>query len=119
MNDLELAAIVIALVGVVRSRRVPGSGAFEPALDGTAVPLVAAVAGGVVGLLYHPAPPWPAAAHGVAVGLVGVGAMTTLKYAGDKVGTAVGRAVSLARPKNGMAKAHGDEAEGVGSAPSP
>ena len=117
MNDLELAALVIALVGVVRSRRVPGADAFEPALDGNAVPLVAAVAGAVVGLLYHPASPWLAAAHGVAVGLVGVGAMTALKYVGDKVGTAVGRAVALAGPRNGMAKAHGDEAKGGGSAP--
>ncbi len=107
MNDLELAALVIALVGVFRTHRVPGTDAFKPRLDGNAVPLVAALLGGVLSLLYYPAPPLLAVAHGVAIGLVGVGAMTALKYVGDKVGTALGRAVSLARPKNGEARAHG------------
>jgi hypothetical protein len=45
MNDLELAALVIALVGVLRARHVPGGDAFEPRLDGNAVPLVAALLG--------------------------------------------------------------------------
>lgn len=117
MNDLELAAIVIALVGVFRARRVPGADAFEPALDGNAVPLVAALVGGVLSLLYYPAPPLLAIAHGVALGLVGVGVMTALKYVGDKVGTALGRAVALARPKNGTVKAHGNDAKGGEGAP--
>ena len=112
MNDLELAALVIALVGVLRARRVPGGEAFEPRLDGNAVPLVAALLGGVLSLLYYPAPPLLAVAHGVAIGLVGVGAMTALKYVGDKVGTAFGRAVALARPKNGTVMTHGDETKG-------
>ncbi|MCU0687379.1 MAG: hypothetical protein MUF34_34890 [Polyangiaceae bacterium] len=116
MNDLELAAIVIALVGVVRARNAAGE-PYLPALDGNAVPLVAAIFGAVVSLLSVAAPPLLAMAHGVAIGLVAVGTMTALKYVGDKVGTALGRAVALARPKNGTVKAHGDEVKGGEGAP--
>ena len=112
MNDVQLAAIVIALVGVLRTRSATAGEASPPGLDGNAVPLVAAVVGGVLSLLYHPEPPWFAIAHGVAVGLTGVGAMTALKYVGDKVGTALGRAAALARPKNGEARAHGNVSRG-------
>jgi hypothetical protein len=73
--------------------------------------------GGVLGLLYHSAPPLLAIAYGVALGLVSVGAMTALNYAGDKVGTALGRAVALARPKNGTVKEHGDEPKDGESGP--
>ncbi|MCU0686683.1 MAG: hypothetical protein MUF34_31285 [Polyangiaceae bacterium] len=98
MNDLEIAAIVVALVGALRARRFPGTDAFEPRLDGNAVPLVAALLGGVLSLLYRPAPPWLAIAHGVSLGLVAAGTMTALKYVGDKLGTALSRAPS--HPKN-------------------
>jgi hypothetical protein len=116
MNDLELAAIVIALVGVVRARNATGE-PYLPALDGNAVPLVAAIFGAVVSLLSVPAPPLLAIGHGVALGLVAVGAMTALKYVGDKLGTALGQAVALARPKNGTVKAHGGEPKGGESGP--
>jgi hypothetical protein len=122
MNDLELVAIIIALVGVFRARRVPGAEAFEPALDGNAVPLVAAALGGVLSLLYDPASLWLALAHGACLGLVAVGAMTTLKYVADKAGTSLGRALgrplALARPKNGEGKAHDGDSRGREGAPS-
>jgi hypothetical protein len=112
MNDLELAAIVIALVGAVRARNSAGE-PYLPGLNGNAVPLLAAILGAVVSLLSVPAPPLLAIARGVAIGLVAVGAMTALKYVGDKLGTKLGRAVvTLARPKNGEAKAHGDAPRG-------
>lgn len=38
--------------------------------------------------------------------------MTALKYIGDKVGTALGRAVAFTRPKNGEANAHGGAPKG-------
>ncbi|HEU4405700.1 MAG TPA: hypothetical protein VFS43_10450 [Polyangiaceae bacterium] len=108
MNDLEHVAVVLALVGAFRARN-PAGHLYATFLEGNAVTLVAALVGAALSL-GCPSPPWWALARGIVLGTVAAGVMTALTYAGDHVGTALGRALAAARPRLGDARMYADDA---------
>ncbi|HEU4411838.1 MAG TPA: hypothetical protein VFS43_41745 [Polyangiaceae bacterium] len=109
MNDLERVAVVIALVGAFRTRNAAGH-LYAPFLEGNLVTLVAALVGAALCAVGSPSPPWYALARGLVLGTVAAGVMTALTYAGDHVGTALGRTLAAARPRPWDARADAADA---------
>jgi hypothetical protein len=117
VSDFERVAVVIALVGAFRARN-PAGHLYAPFLEGNAVTLVAALVGAALSV-GSPSPPWWALARGVVLGTVAAGVMTALKYAGDHVSTALGRALASARPRPGDARSDAGDAASREGRPCP
>jgi hypothetical protein len=80
MNDTQLAAIIVALTGIVRAR--------FARVEGLIVPPIAVLFGAGLSVAAAPEHWQEAVLHGMSVALAAVGGMTAIGYAGSNFGQA-------------------------------